>query len=108
MPLNHHHHQVNNSGTKQHILIHSHMEHPALLFILPLLGLAMACQLIAHSDAAQVQAQAQPIYDTDGHELTKENLYSILPADRHMSGLCLYIGNLTPTDCPPFANVARC
>jgi hypothetical protein len=66
------------------------MEHSALLIILPLLGLARASQLTAHCDAAHVQ----PIYDTGGHKLTKENLYHILSADRNMSGLCLYIGNI--------------
>jgi hypothetical protein len=84
------------------------MEHPALLFILPILGLAMASQLTAPCDAAQVQAQAQPIYDTDGHEVTKENFYSILPADPSMSGLCIYSVRLTPEDCRLFANIERC
>jgi hypothetical protein len=61
------------------------MKHSVLLVILPLLGFAMASHLTAHCNAAQVQAQ--PIYDTDGHELTKENLYHILPADPNMRGL---------------------
>ena len=80
------------------------MEHSVLLVVLPLLALAMASQLIIPCDAAQ----GEPIYDTDGHELTKENLYHILPADHKMSGLCLFVGSLTPLDCPLQAVVARC
>jgi hypothetical protein len=82
------------------------MKHSVLLVILPLLGLAMASHLTAHCDAAQVQAQ--PIYDTDGHELTRDNLYHILPADPNMRGLCLYIGNLSPHACPLRAVLVRC
>jgi hypothetical protein len=82
------------------------MEHSFFLVIIPFLGLAMASQLTGLCDAAQVQGQ--PIYDTDGHELTKDNLYQILPADPKMNGLCLFAGSLSPADCPLRAIIARC
>ncbi|KAM0890976.1 hypothetical protein ACQ4PT_026739 [Festuca glaucescens] len=66
----------------------------------------MASQLTGPCDAAQ--AQGQPIYDMNGHELTKNNLYQILPADRNMSGLCLFAGSISPADCPLRAIIARC
>jgi hypothetical protein len=82
------------------------MERSFLIVIIPFLGLAMASQLTGPCDAAQ--AQGQPIYDTDGHELTKNNLYQILPADRNMSGLCLFAASIAPVDCPMRAVIARC
>ncbi|KAM0891676.1 hypothetical protein ACQ4PT_026246 [Festuca glaucescens] len=79
------------------------MERSFFLVIIPFLGLAMASQLTGPCEAAQ--AQGQPIYDMEGHELTKDNLYQILLADPKMNGLCLFAGSLSPADCPL---LARC
>jgi hypothetical protein len=81
--------------------------HFVLLLILPLLGLAMASQLATPCDAAQ--AQAQPIYDTEGHELTINSLYHImLPAGGNTSGRCLSADAWWAYDCPLHAVAPWC
>uniref|UniRef100_M8BH68 Uncharacterized protein n=1 Tax=Aegilops tauschii TaxID=37682 RepID=M8BH68_AEGTA len=83
------------------------MDRLVLLLILPLLGLAMASQLTTPCGATQ--AQAQPVYDTDGHELTIDNLYHImLPASGNASGRCLSADTWWAYDCPLHAVAPRC
>ncbi|XBI33019.1 hypothetical protein VPH35_056390 [Triticum aestivum] len=65
------------------------MEHSRFLVMLPLIGLAMALELTAPCQATR--AQSQPIYDTEDHELTGDNLY-----------------NLMPSGCPRNVNLAPC
>ncbi|KAF7088557.1 hypothetical protein CFC21_091652 [Triticum aestivum] len=78
-----------------------------VLLLLPLLALAMASQLAAPCGAAQ--AQAQPVYDTDGHELTIDSLYHImLPENGNTSGRCLSAGTWWAYDCPLHAVAPRC
>ncbi|XP_037453847.1 alpha-amylase/subtilisin inhibitor-like [Triticum dicoccoides] len=75
--------------------------------ILPLLGLAMASQLATLCNAAQ--AQAQPVYDMDGHELMIDSLYHImLPASGNMSGRCLSAGTWWAYDSPLHAAAGQC
>uniref|UniRef100_R7W355 Alpha-amylase/subtilisin inhibitor n=1 Tax=Aegilops tauschii TaxID=37682 RepID=R7W355_AEGTA len=73
------------------------MEHFCFLVILSLSGLAMALQLTSPCNAAQ--AQPQPIYDTDGHELTGHNMYNIMPVDRNLSDQCIYVSSLRDPRC---------
>ena len=78
-----------------------------LLIILPLLGLAMDSQVATPCDAAQ--AQAQPVYDTNDHELTVDSLYHImLVASGNTSGCCLSADTWWAYDCPFHAVARRC
>ncbi|KAM3354972.1 hypothetical protein ACQJBY_025619 [Aegilops geniculata] len=82
------------------------MERFCFLVILALSGLAMALQLTTLCYAAQ--AQPQPIYDIDGDELTGNNTYTIMAADRNLSNHCVSVGSFRSEECHKHATLTPC
>uniref|UniRef100_A0A453GS44 Uncharacterized protein n=1 Tax=Aegilops tauschii subsp. strangulata TaxID=200361 RepID=A0A453GS44_AEGTS len=82
------------------------MERFCFLVILALSGLAMALQLTTLCYAAQ--AQPQPIYDIDGDELTGNNTYTIMAADRNLSNHCVSVGSFRREECHKHATLTPC
>ncbi|KAI5001792.1 hypothetical protein ZWY2020_026442 [Hordeum vulgare] len=82
------------------------MEHFCFLVILSLSALAMALQPTTPCNAAQ--ARPQPIYDTDGHELTGNNLYNIMPVGRNLSDQCVSPSSFREDQCRVRAILTPC
>ncbi|VAH85800.1 unnamed protein product [Triticum turgidum subsp. durum] len=82
------------------------MERFCFLVILSLSGLAVALQLTTPCNAAQ--AQPPPVYDIDGHELTGNNMYTIMAADRNLSDHCVSAGSFRREECNKHATLTPC